>query len=55
MPKPLLDSSRNYPDRSTITSMTNTDMDVAREIAKRYRETINYNRKRINHTLKTSL
>ncbi len=52
MRKLLLDKSANYPDRSTITSMTNTDMDVAAEIAKRYRETVDYNRSRINCTLR---
>jgi hypothetical protein len=51
MRKLLLDKSANYPDRSTITSMTNTDMNVAAEITKRYKEAIAHNRQRITTSL----
>jgi hypothetical protein len=52
MRKLLLDSSANYTERSTITSMTNTDVNVGAEITKRYREAIEHNRSRINCTLR---
>lgn len=51
MRKLLLDKSVNYSDRSSITSMTNTDINVGAEIVKKYKEAIIYNRKRINCTL----